>query len=267
METRTPMIYLAAAAAMLIGTSSLAFAQNNFDAGQGYRNQEQNEGYGWNQDYRNQDQDHEHNSPNNQYNNRDDGYRNQGHRGDDGYSGDGYENQGSNQNWSNSRNRVSGRMPNHIRHQLQQEGFSNVHIAPGSYVVNAEDSNGDPVVMVIGPHSATMFRKLSNQNQMSSQNNSGQSAGQTNNDQGSTGTNNEQSSDPNINDKGNCSDEMAFLQNSKNLKITPAEREKVRRKIFNSLDQNGDGTVSRDEYVHCLVEAPKPAGNGAKNVK
>jgi hypothetical protein len=48
-------------------------------------------------------------------------------------------------------------IPHEIRETLTQEGFSDVKIVPGSYLVTAKDKNGDPVTMIIGPNSMTMF--------------------------------------------------------------------------------------------------------------
>src|SRR3569833_331049 len=42
-------------------------------------------------------------------------------------------------------------LPAQIRAKLEQDGFTNVSIVPGSFLVSAKDKNGDPVTMVIGP--------------------------------------------------------------------------------------------------------------------
>jgi hypothetical protein len=44
-------------------------------------------------------------------------------------------------------------LPQEIRSKLQQDGFTNVQVVPGSFLVSAKDKRGDPVTMVIGPHS------------------------------------------------------------------------------------------------------------------
>jgi hypothetical protein len=48
-------------------------------------------------------------------------------------------------------------IPQEIRDKLKAEGFSDVKVVPGSYLVSAKDKNGDPVTMIIGPNSMTMF--------------------------------------------------------------------------------------------------------------
>jgi hypothetical protein len=48
-------------------------------------------------------------------------------------------------------------LPQELSQKLQRQGFSDVRIVPGSFIVSAKDRNGDPVNMVIGPHSMTMF--------------------------------------------------------------------------------------------------------------
>ncbi len=52
-------------------------------------------------------------------------------------------------------------MPAQIEKKLKDQGFSNVQVVPGSFIVSARDKQGDPVTMVIGPHSMTMFTTVS----------------------------------------------------------------------------------------------------------
>jgi hypothetical protein len=55
-------------------------------------------------------------------------------------------------------------LPSEIRSKLQQDGFTNVQIVPGSFLVSAKDKNGDPVTMVIGPNSMMMLTQVPNSN-------------------------------------------------------------------------------------------------------
>ncbi len=48
-------------------------------------------------------------------------------------------------------------LPREIQQKLTSSGFTDVQVVPGSYLVSAKDKNGDPVTMVIGPHSMTVF--------------------------------------------------------------------------------------------------------------
>lgn len=48
-------------------------------------------------------------------------------------------------------------IPQELKKQLRDEGFSNVEIVPGSFLVSAKDKDGNPVQMVVGPHSITML--------------------------------------------------------------------------------------------------------------
>lgn len=48
-------------------------------------------------------------------------------------------------------------LPQEIKQELSSKGFTNIEIVPGSYLVAAKDKDGDPVTMIIGPHSMTMF--------------------------------------------------------------------------------------------------------------
>jgi hypothetical protein len=49
-------------------------------------------------------------------------------------------------------------VPRKLREKLTADGYSDVKIAPGSYVVSAKDKNGNRVVMMIGPTSMTMMK-------------------------------------------------------------------------------------------------------------
>jgi hypothetical protein len=48
--------------------------------------------------------------------------------------------------------------PQKLREKLAQDGFSDVKITPGSYIVSAKDKDGNTVMMMIGPHSMTMMK-------------------------------------------------------------------------------------------------------------
>ncbi len=47
-------------------------------------------------------------------------------------------------------------IPQEIQQKLSQEGFKDVQVIPHSFLVSARDKNGNPVTMLIGPHSATI---------------------------------------------------------------------------------------------------------------
>jgi hypothetical protein len=52
---------------------------------------------------------------------------------------------------------VAQRMSDEIQKKLAAQGFSEVKIVPGSFIVTAKDKDGTPVAMVIGPHSTMVF--------------------------------------------------------------------------------------------------------------
>ena len=49
-------------------------------------------------------------------------------------------------------------MPQKLRDKLTAQGYSDVKIAPGSYIVSAKDKDGHRVMMMIGPTSMTMMK-------------------------------------------------------------------------------------------------------------
>jgi hypothetical protein len=51
-------------------------------------------------------------------------------------------------------------VPQEIKQKLTADGFTNVQVVPGSFLVSAKDKSGDPVMMVIGPHSMTILTEL-----------------------------------------------------------------------------------------------------------
>jgi hypothetical protein len=48
--------------------------------------------------------------------------------------------------------------PQKLREKLAQDGYTDVEIVPGSYVVSARDKDGHKVMMMIGPTSMTMMK-------------------------------------------------------------------------------------------------------------
>jgi hypothetical protein len=52
-------------------------------------------------------------------------------------------------------------LPQQIEQKLERQGFTAVEVVPGSYLVSAKDQEGDPVMMVIGPHSMSIFTTIS----------------------------------------------------------------------------------------------------------
>jgi hypothetical protein len=52
-------------------------------------------------------------------------------------------------------------LPQELRQKLQQAGYKNIEIVPGSYLVNAQDNQGNHVMMRIGPSSMTVLTEAS----------------------------------------------------------------------------------------------------------
>jgi len=52
-------------------------------------------------------------------------------------------------------------LPEQIKSKLRQDGFTDVKVIPGSFLVSAKDKNGDNVNMVIGPNSILMLTQAS----------------------------------------------------------------------------------------------------------
>lgn len=48
-------------------------------------------------------------------------------------------------------------LPQRIQQKLASQGFTDIKVVPEGYIVSAKDKDGDPVTMVIGPHSIAMF--------------------------------------------------------------------------------------------------------------
>lgn len=53
-------------------------------------------------------------------------------------------------------------LPQEIRAKLKDDGFTNVKVVAGSFIVSAKDKRGEPVTMMIGPNSMMMMTKVTN---------------------------------------------------------------------------------------------------------
>ena len=70
----------------------------------------------------------------------------------------------------------SQNIPQTIRQKLSSDGFTNIQVVPGSYLVSAKDKNGDPVMMVIGPHSMTIMAEVPGSSSSTTGSNAGSSS-------------------------------------------------------------------------------------------
>jgi hypothetical protein len=61
------------------------------------------------------------------------------------------------QNPSAEETQVSQRMAAELHKKLAEQGFSEVKIVPGSFIVTAKDKDGELVAMLIGPNSTMVF--------------------------------------------------------------------------------------------------------------
>jgi hypothetical protein len=64
-------------------------------------------------------------------------------------------------NRSNNEAASTQQLPQTIKNKLEQDGFSDVKVVPGSFLVSAKDKNGDNVNMIIGPHSMMVLTESS----------------------------------------------------------------------------------------------------------
>lgn len=51
-------------------------------------------------------------------------------------------------------------LPQEIRTKLKDDGFSDIKIVPGSFIVSAKDKRGEPVTMMIGPESMMVLTQV-----------------------------------------------------------------------------------------------------------
>jgi hypothetical protein len=56
-----------------------------------------------------------------------------------------------------------------IKSNLQEAGFKNIRMMPSSFLVRAEDKNGNPVMMVINPDSVTAVSEIDQTNHTTGQ--------------------------------------------------------------------------------------------------
>src|SRR5689334_1424447 len=55
-------------------------------------------------------------------------------------------------------------LPTEIRQKLQRDGFTDIQVVPSSFLIQAKDKDGDPVMMMIGPNSMTMLTQVNSGN-------------------------------------------------------------------------------------------------------
>lgn len=61
--------------------------------------------------------------------------------------------------WAQSKDEdPSQSVPQKIRDRLAADGYQDIKVAPGSYLVSARDKTGQRVMMLIGPTSTTMMK-------------------------------------------------------------------------------------------------------------
>ena len=79
---------------------------------------------------------------------------------------------GSNSSGNSNQPASAMQVQQDLKQDLTKAGYTDVNIMPGSFLVMAKDSKGNPVQMVVSPHSVTAITAL----QASDQSGSSQSA-------------------------------------------------------------------------------------------
>lgn len=62
--------------------------------------------------------------------------------------------------FSQSDSNTPQNVPDQIKQKLAEQGYKDVEIAAGSYIVSAKDKNGNPVMMLIGPTEMTVLTAM-----------------------------------------------------------------------------------------------------------
>lgn len=68
---------------------------------------------------------------------------------------------------TNNAQQTAQNLPQQIRAKLKDDGFTDVKVVPGSFIVSAKDKRGEPVTMMIGPNSMMMVTQVTNGNSSS----------------------------------------------------------------------------------------------------
>jgi hypothetical protein len=66
----------------------------------------------------------------------------------------------TNQDQSATQQKTGAQIANEIRSNLESAGFKNIKLMPSSFIVRAEDKNGNPVMMVLNPDSITSVTEI-----------------------------------------------------------------------------------------------------------
>jgi hypothetical protein len=70
----------------------------------------------------------------------------------------------------NNAEQTGKNLPQEIQAKLKEDGFTNVKVVPGSFIVSAKDKRGEPVTMMIGPNSMMMVTQVTDGNSPSTNN-------------------------------------------------------------------------------------------------
>lgn len=63
----------------------------------------------------------------------------------------------SKSNMPDAKGQQAQTLPQEIKQKLEKQGFTEVQVVPGSYIVSAKAKDGDRVTAIIGPNSMTVF--------------------------------------------------------------------------------------------------------------
>lgn len=67
--------------------------------------------------------------------------------------------------WNGGESHQGQMLQQKIQQDLSQAGFTDIHVMPRSFVVSAKDREGNPVQMMITPHSVTALTAMPRHNQ------------------------------------------------------------------------------------------------------
>ena len=145
----TPFTKLACALVMTAGLAAPAFAQstnNNMNGNPNNPNSQNSEPY------------NQHSSQNRTGMNRNEsgwnnGLNNNGWNGGNSGNSNAFNNNGMN----GANGSTLAQIGHNLRSDLSKAGFSDISIAPSSFIVHAKDREGNPVVMFINPNSISEF--------------------------------------------------------------------------------------------------------------
>jgi hypothetical protein len=88
-----------------------------------------------------------------------------------------------------NRGQIAAQVEKNLHHDLTKAGYTDIKIMPGSFLVHAKDSHGNPTEMMVNPYTVTEITAMNNSSNTSSADNSASNSNGSNGTSGQSASN------------------------------------------------------------------------------